>query len=66
MGIVCILGDLNRLIGDMTRAGITVAFGVPRENDDGRRMEEFCAERGLCGASIEICLSTQDCQGVKM
>ena len=30
------------------RAGITGAFGVPGENDNGRRAEEFCAARGLC------------------
>ena len=44
----CILGDLNEWIGDGTRAGITGAFGVPRENDNGRRKVEFCEERGLC------------------
>ena len=30
------------------RAGITGAFGVPEENDNGRRVVEFCAERELC------------------
>ena len=30
------------------RAGLTGAFGVPGENDNGRRVMEFCAERGLC------------------
>ena len=30
------------------RAGITGAFGVPGENDNGRRVVEFCAKRGLC------------------
>ena len=30
------------------RADITGAFGVPEENDNGRRGVEFCAERGLC------------------
>ena len=43
-----ILGDLNGWIGDRTRAGITVALGVPGENDNGRRVVEFCEERGLC------------------
>ena len=42
------LGDLNRLIGDRVKAGITSAFRVPGENDKGRRVMEFCAERGLC------------------
>ena len=30
------------------RASITGAFGVPGENENGRRVVEFCAERGLC------------------
>ena len=29
-------------------AGITGAFGVPGENENGRRVVEFCAERGMC------------------
>ena len=24
------------------------SFGVPGENDNGRRVVEFCAERGMC------------------
>ena len=46
---VCILGDLDGWIGNRTRAGITSAFGVPGENDNGRRVVDFCEERGLCG-----------------
>ena len=42
---LCIVGRLNVWIGDRTIAGITGAFGVPGENDDGRRVVEFCAER---------------------
>ena len=45
---LCILGDLNRWIEDRTRATITGDFGVPGENDNGRRVGEFCLERGLC------------------
>ena len=45
---MCILRDLNGWIGDRTRAGIIGAFKVPRENDNGRRVVEFCTERGLC------------------
>ena len=41
---LCILGNLNEWIGDRT----TDAFGVPEENDKGRRVVEFCEERGLC------------------
>ena len=45
---LCVLGDLNGWIGDRVRAGITVAFGVPGEKDNERRIGEFCAEKGLC------------------
>ena len=41
---LCILEDLNGCIGDRTRAGITGAFGVPGENDYGRRVMEFFEE----------------------
>ena len=44
---LCIQGDLNGWIGYRTRAAITGAFRVP-EDDNGRRVVEFCAERGLC------------------
>ena len=37
--------------GDMVRAGITGAFVVPGENEYGRRVVEFCAERGLCAGN---------------
>ena len=61
------MGDINGWIGDRTRAGITDAFGVPGENDNGRRMVEFCKERGLCvvthSLSTEVCISTQDWRG---
>ena len=45
---LCFLGDLNGWIGDRTRTGINGAFGVSGENDNGRRVVKFCAERGLC------------------
>ena len=48
---LCIPGDLKGWIGDRTRAGITGAFGVTGESDNGRRVVEFCAERGLCVVS---------------
>ena len=44
---LCILEDLNGWIGDRTRDGIEGAFGDPGENDNGRRVVVFCAERGL-------------------
>ena len=46
---LCILGDINGWIRDRTRGGKTGDFGVPGENDNGRRVLEFCAEKGLCG-----------------
>ena len=49
---VCILGDLNGWTGDRTRVGINGAFGVPGENDNGRRVVEFCEEKGLCVGNI--------------
>ena len=40
---LCILGgDLNRWVGDRTKDGITGAFGVPGEDDNGKRVVEFC------------------------
>ena len=42
------LGDLNGWIRDRTRVTVISAFGVPGENVNGRRVVEFCAERGLC------------------
>ena len=44
---------------DRTRAGITGAFRVPGENDNGRRVVEFCAEKGLRVGNLcfkHICL----------
>ena len=49
---LCILGDLNGWIEDRIRAAITAAFGVPGENDSGRGVVEFYAERGLCVGNI--------------
>ena len=36
------------MIGDRERASIIGAFGVSGENDNGRRVVEFCTERELC------------------
>ena len=41
-----VMGDLNGWIGDRVRASITGDFGVPGQNDNGRRGVDFCAERG--------------------
>ena len=45
---LCVLVDLNGWIGDRVRAGIAGAFGAAGEDDNGRRVVEFCAERGMC------------------
>ena len=42
------MGELNRWIGDRMRVGITGVFGVSGENDNGRRVVEFCAESEVC------------------
>ena len=36
----------------MTRVSITGGFGVPGENDNDRRVVDFCAERELCIGNI--------------
>ena len=59
--ILCILVDLNGWIGYRVRASISGAFGVPGENDNGRRVVEFCAERGLCVGNTYFDLSTGVC-----
>ena len=46
--ILCVLGDLNGKVEYMVRANLTGAFRVPGDNEKGRRVVEFCAERGLC------------------
>ena len=46
-----ILGDLNGWIGDRTIPGLIGAFGVPGENDSGRRVMEICSERGMCAGN---------------
>ena len=45
---MCILGDLNGWIGNKIKDGITCVFRVPGENDNSRRLVEFCGEIGLC------------------
>ena len=62
---LCILRDLNGWIGHRRRAGISGAFGVPGENDNGRRVMEFYAERGHI-LSTEIYISTQEWQGFEV
>ena len=67
---LCTLGYLNGWIRDRTRDCITGAFGVPVENDSGRRGVEFCAERRLCVCNTYFeqrsLMRTQWWQGTKM
>ena len=37
---------------DWVRAGLTDGFGVSGENDNSRRVVEFCVERGMCVSNI--------------
>ena len=70
---LCILGDLNGWVADRTRTVITGAFGVPGENDNGRKRVEFCEERRLCMGSTYFKYKSvhkytkvaRDCDGVK-
>src|SRR5678816_1653157 len=43
-----VLGDLNGWIGDQKRDDITEGFGVSGENENGRKVIDFCEERGMC------------------
>ena len=45
---------LNGWIGDRTRACIIGAFGVPGENDNGRKVVKFYAERGMCMGNLHF------------
>ena len=47
MIMLCVLGDLNGWVGDMMKVGITEQFVVLGENDNGRKLIEFCVEKGL-------------------
>ena len=47
-----VLEDLNDWIDVKVRASITGAFGFPGENDNGRRVVDFCAESELCVGNI--------------
>ena len=44
---LCVLGYLNRWVGERMKEGITGWFGVPGEIDTGRRVIDFPAEREL-------------------
>ena len=46
--------DLNGWVGDRLRLGITGGFGVLGENNNGRRVIDFCAVRGLCFGNTHI------------
>ena len=44
---LCVLGGPNGWVVNRFREGITAGFGVSAENDNGRRVIDFCAESGL-------------------
>ena len=44
-----LLGDLNGWIGDRLRASISGAFGVPGENENGRRVVSSVLKGTVCG-----------------
>ena len=60
---LCILGDLNRWIGDRARASITGAFGIPGGKDNGRKWWSSVLKRDCVWVthtlSTGICISTQ-------
>ena len=43
------LGDLNGWVINMLKAGISTGFGIVVENDNGKRVIDFCVGRELCG-----------------
>ena len=50
------LRDLNGWVGGRLRVGITDGFRVPGENDNGRRLNDFCVEKGLrIGNRVQEC-----------
>ena len=44
---LCVLEDLNGWVGGRVKVSMSGAFRVPGENDNGRRVVDFCAEREL-------------------
>ena len=60
---LCILGDLNRWIGDWIRAGITSAFGVPVDNDNIMGEEWWCFAKKGDPMLVKVCSSTHEWQG---
>ena len=51
---LCILGDLKGWITDRMRVSITGDFGVQEENDNGKKVVEFCLERELCVGNTDF------------
>ena len=49
---LCMLEYLNGWIRDRLREPLTIGFEVPGENDNGRRVNDFCVDRGLCVDNI--------------
>ena len=49
-----VVGDLNGWVGDEAIDGITGKFGVPGVNENGERVVDFCADRGMCIANTHF------------
>ena len=45
---LCMMGDLKGWVGGRVRVGITGAFRVLGENENRRRVVDFCAEMRMC------------------
>ena len=45
---LCVLRYLNGWVRDSLRTCITHEFAVQEENYNGRKVTDFCSERGLC------------------
>ena len=41
---LCVLGDLKGWIEISMKVGIICGFGVPGENDNGKKLIDFCVE----------------------
>ena len=45
---IIVLCDLNGWVGDRKRDGITGGYGVEGEIENGKKVIDFCAEKGMC------------------
>ena len=45
--IICIMGDLNAKVGNVTDFNITGNYGLGKQNERGQRLIEFCNENNM-------------------